>query len=80
MQFGLATATATIMQLITILFSKKQNTKCLAYFKDIIVFDVNYIKCLAELTRHSCLKLAHLKLKPRNWAFQITFVNFWAMS
>ena len=45
MPFGLATAPATVMRLMTIVFSGILSTTCLAYLDDIIIFgrNVNYM-------------------------------------
>ena len=49
MPFGLATALATLMRLITIVFFVMLYTTCLAYFDDIINFGRNFIEMLGRL-------------------------------
>ena len=75
--FGLATAPATFMRLMTIVFSGMLYMTCLAYLDDIIVFGRNYIEMLGRLdTALERLKQANLKLKPSKCAFGKTSVNF----
>ena len=65
MPFGLATAPATFMRLITIVFSKMLYNTCLAYLDDIIIFGRTFNEHLERfelaLKRR---KNANLKLKP----------------
>ena len=49
MLFELATAPATFMRLMTIVFSGMLYTTYLAYLDDIIVFVCNYIEMLSRL-------------------------------
>ena len=77
MPFGLATAPATFMRLMTIVFSGMLYTTCLAYLDDIIVFGRNYIEMLGRLdTALERLGHANLKLKPSKCAFGKTSVSF----
>ena len=81
MPFGLATAPATFMRLMTIVFSGMMYTTCLAYLDDIILFCRNYIEKLGRLdTTLERLGQANLKLKPSKFSFEKTSVNFWVMS
>ena len=75
--FGLVTAPATFMRLMTIVFSGMLYTTCLAYLVDIIVFGRNYIEMLSRLdTALERLEQANLKLKPSKCAFGKTSVTF----
>jgi hypothetical protein len=77
MPFGLATAPATFMRLMTIVFSGMLYTTCLAYLDDIIVFGRNYIEMLGRLdTALERLGQANLKLKPSKCSFGKTSVSF----
>ena len=77
MPFGLATAPATFMRLMTIVFSGMLYTTCLAYHDDIIVFGRNYIEMLGRLDMTlERLERANLKLKPSKCAFGKTSVTF----
>ena len=77
MPFGLATAPATFMRLMTIVSSGMLYTTCLAYLDDIIVFGRKYIEMLGRLdTAFERLGQANLKLKPIKCAFGKTSVNF----
>ena len=77
MPFGLATAPATFMRLMTIVFSGMLYTTCLTYLDDIIVFGRNYIEMLGRLdTAIERLGKANLKLKPSKCAFGKTSVSF----
>jgi hypothetical protein len=49
MPFGLATAPATFMRLMTRVSSGMLYTTCFAYIDDIIVFGRNYIKRLGRI-------------------------------
>ena len=76
MPFGLATAHATFMQLMTIVLSGMLYTTCLAYLDDIIVFDQNFIEMLGRLyTALIRFGQANLKLTPSECAFGKTSVN-----
>ena len=77
MPFGLATAPATFMRLMNIVFSGMLYSRCLAYFHDIIAFGRKYVKMLCRLdTALERLEQANLKLKPRKCAFGETSVSF----
>ena len=81
MPFGLATAPATFMRLMTIVFSCMLYTTCLAYLDDIIVFGQNYIEMLGRLdTALKHLGQANLKLKPSKCEFKRRQSIFWVMS
>ena len=76
MPFGLATAPATFMRLMTIVFSGMLYTTCLAYLDDIIIFGRNFMEMLGRLgTALERLGQANLKLKPSKCAFEKTSVN-----
>ena len=64
MSFGLATAPATFMQLMTMVLLEVLYTTCLVSFKDIIVLGCN---CIEMSCRHDAAikryKQANLKLK-----------------
>ena len=77
MPFGIATAPATFMRLMTIVFSGMLFSTCLPYIDDIIVFGRNYVKmlCLSDTALES-LEQANLKLKPNKCAFGKTSVSF----
>ena len=60
MPFGLATAPATIMRLMTIVFSGMLYSTCLAYLDDIIIFGRTFNEHLERL------KLALKRLKSAN--------------
>ena len=71
MPFGLATAPATFMRLMTIVFSGMLYTTCLACLDDIIVFNRNYFEMLGRLdTALERFEQANLKLKPSKCAFE----------
>ena len=77
MPFGLATAPATFMRRISIVFSGMLYSTCLAYLDDIIVFGRNYIEMLGRLdTTLERIRQTTLKLKPSKCAFGKTSVNF----
>ena len=77
MPFGLATAPATFMRLMTLVFSGMLYTTCPAYLDDIIVFGRNYIEMLNRLdTALERLEQANLKLRPSKCAFGKTSVIF----
>ena len=65
MPFGLATAPATFMRLMTMLFSGMLYFTCLAYLDDIIIFRRTFEKHLNRLDQElKRLENANLKLKP----------------
>ena len=75
--FGLATAPATFMRLMTLGFSGMLYTTYLAYLDDIIFFGRNFIEMLGRLyTALDRLEQANLKLKPSKCAFEMTSVIF----
>ena len=77
MPFGFATAPATFMRLMTLVFSSMLYTTCLAYFDDIIFVGRNFIEMLGRLdTALERLEQANLKLKPSKFAFGKTSVTF----
>ena len=77
MPFGLATALATFMRLMTIVFSGILYTTCLAFIDEIIVFGRNYIEMSGGIdTALERLGQANLKLKLSKCAFEKTSVNF----
>ena len=70
MPFGLTTAPATFMRLMTIVFSGMLYSTCLAYFDDIIIFGATFDEHLNKLEQAlKRLKTANLKLKPSKCAF-----------
>ena len=77
MPFGLATAPATFMRLMTIVFSGMLYNTCLAYLDDIIIFGRTFEEHLQRLdlalTR---VQGANLKLKPSKCRFGQKSVNF----
>lgn len=77
MPFGLATAPATFMRLMTIVFSGMLYSTCLAYLDDIIIFGRTYEEHLERLDLAlKRLKSANLKLKPSKCAFGKKSVSF----
>ena len=77
MPFGLATAPATFIRLMTLVCSDMLYTTCQAYLDDIIVFGRNYIEMLNRLdTALERLEQANRKLKPTKCAFGKTSVTF----
>ena len=77
MPFGLATAPATFMRLMTLVFSGMLYSTCLAYLDDIIIFRRSFEDHLSRL-RHALQRLrsANLKLKPTKCAFEKRSVSF----
>ena len=71
MPFGVAIAPATLMRLMTIVFSGMLYTTCLVYLDDIIVEMLGRLDTTLER-----LGQANLKLKPSKCAFGKTSVNF----
>ena len=70
MPFGLATAPATFMRLMTIVFSGMLYSTCLAYLDDIIVFGRTFDEHLERLDMAlKRLEAANLKLKPSKCGF-----------
>ena len=70
MPFGLATAPATFMRLMTIVFSGMLYSTCLAYSDDIIIFGRTFNEHLERLELAlKRLKNANLKLKPSKCSF-----------
>ena len=70
MPFGLATAPATFMRLMTIVFSGMLYSTCLAYLDDIIIFRATFEEHLNRLEQAlKRLQTANLKLKPSKCAF-----------
>ena len=77
MPFGHATAPATFMRLMTIVFSGMLYTTCLAYLDDIIIFGRNFIEMMDRLdTALERLEQANLNLKSSKCAFGKTSVTF----
>ena len=77
MPIELANAPATLMRLMTIVFSGMLYTTYLADFDDIIAFGRNYIEMLGRLeTALERYGQANLKLKLSKYAFGKTSVNF----
>jgi hypothetical protein len=77
MPFGLATAPATFMRLMTIVFSKILYNTCLAYFDDIIIFGKCFKDMLQRLDQAlDRLERAILKLKPSKCSFGKRSVSF----
>ena len=77
MPFGLATAPATFMRLMTVVFSGMLYTTSFAYLDDIIIFCRNYVEMLCRLdTALERLIQANLKLKPSKCAFGKTSVSY----
>ena len=75
MMFGLATATATFMRLMKIVFSGLVYTTCLAYLDDIVV-GRKLIEMLGRLdTALESFGQANLKLKPSKCGFGKSSVN-----
>ena len=77
MPFGLATAPATFMRLMSIVFSGMLYNTCLVYLDDIIIFGQTFVEHSQRL--ESVLKRlqdANLKLKPSKCAFGKKSVNF----
>ena len=77
MPFGLATAPATFMRLMSIVFSGMLYNSCLVYLDYIIIFGQTFIqhnqRLESVLTR---LQNANLKLKPTKCYFGKTSVAF----
>ena len=70
MPFGLATAPATFMRLMTMVFSGMLYSTCLAYLDDIVIFGRTFEEHLERLDLVlKRLKSANLKLKPSKCAF-----------
>lgn len=70
MPFGFATAFATFIRLMTIIFSKMLYMTCLAYSDKIIVFGRNFIEMLGRFnTALERNEQGNLKLKPSKCAF-----------
>ena len=77
MPFGLATAPATFMRLMTLVFSGMLYSTCLAYLDDIIIFGRTFDEHLDRLEQvFRCLQSANLKLKPSKCAFGKKSVSF----
>ena len=77
MPLGLATAPATFMRLMTIVFSGMLYTTCLAYLNDIMILGRNLMEMLGRLgTALDRFVQANLKLEPSKCAFGKTSVNF----
>ena len=70
MPFGLATALAAFMRLMTIVFNGMLYSTCLAYLDDIIIFGATFEEHLNRLEQAlKRLKTFNLKLKPSKCAF-----------
>ena len=77
MPFGLATAPATFMRLMTIVFSGMLYHTCLAYLDDIVMFGRTFEEHLDRLDLALCrLSRANLKLKPTKCSFGRKSVTF----
>ena len=77
MPFGLATAPATFMRLMTIVFSGLLYSTCLAYLDDIIIFGRTFTEHLERLDLAlRRLENANLKLKPSKCSFGQRSVTF----
>ena len=77
MVFGLATAPATFMRLMTIVFSGMLYSTCLAYLDDSIIFGLTFEEQLNRLDQAlKRLENANLKLKPSKCAFGKKSVAF----
>ena len=77
MPFGLATAPATFMRLMTLVFSGMLYTTCLAYLDDIIIFGRTFEEMLRRLNLAlERLEKANLKLKPSKCSFGKQSVSF----
>ena len=77
MPFGLATAPATFMCLMTIVFSGMLYSTCFAYLDDIIIFGCMFNEHLKRLDLAlRRLKNANLKLKPSKCSFGQRSVTF----
>ena len=77
MPFGLATAPATFMRLIMIVFSGMLYSTCLAYLDDIIIFGSTFEEQLDRLEQAlKRLQNVNLKLKPSKCAFGKKSVAF----
>ena len=77
MPFGLATAPATFMRLMTIVSSGMLYSTCLAYLDDIIIFGRTFDEHLERLDLAiKRLRNANLKLKPSKCSFGQRLVTF----
>lgn len=77
MPFGLATAPATFMRLMTIVFRGMLYNTCLAYLDDIIIFGRTFTEHLDRLAAVlKRVESASLKLKPSKCAFGKKSVSF----
>ena len=77
MPFGLATAPATFMRLMTLVFAGMLYNTCLAYLDDIIVFGRSFPQHLERLDSVLArLGNATLKLKPSKCSFGTRSVSF----
>ena len=77
MLFGLATAPATFVRLMTIVFAGMLYNTCLAYVNDIIVFGRSFPQHLERLDSVLArLRNANLKLKPSKCSFGRRSVSF----
>ena len=77
MPLGLATAPATFMRLMIIVFSSMDYTTCLAYLDDIIIFGRKFIEMLGRIDKAlERLEQVNLKLKPSKCSFGKTYVTF----
>ena len=77
MPFRLATAPATFMRLMTIVFSGMLYSTCLPYLDDIIIFGRTFDEHLERLDlAFTRLKNASLKLKPSKCSFEHRSVSF----
>ena len=70
MSFGLDTASATFMRLMTLVFSGMLYSTCFAYLDDIIIFGCSFEAHLSRLSiALQRLRSANLKQKPTKCAF-----------
>ena len=77
MPFGLDTAPATFMRLMTIVFSGMLYNTCLAYLDDIIIFGRTFEEHLESLDRAlNRVQNETLKLKPSKCRFGQQSVHF----
>ena len=77
MPFGLATAPAIFMRLMTIVFAGTLYNTCLAYVDDIIIFGRSFPQHLERLDSVLArLRNANLKLKPSKRSFGKRSVSF----
>ena len=75
MPFGLATAPATFMRLMTIVFSGMLNSTCLAYLDDINIFGRMFEEHFNRLDQAlKRIENANLKLKTSKCVFGKKFV------